>query len=421
MSYYASGTSLTKLAIGAANRVLTSSGSAPQWVDPLTGLTSVSSTAFTENGYAVVSQADIGTAPNEIPLNQFLGTMAYQDGTNYFNTGMTMGFRNRIINGAMLIDQRNAGASVAVSTTTPTYLVDRWQAYISSGTCTFQQVSDAPANFTTSLRATTTSASSGATWLIQQLIEGLNVVDFGFGLSTAKTITLSFWIKASIAGKYAGNIENGVQNRSFVFNYTVNSANTWEYKTVTVSGDTTGSWNTGTSTGAKVLFSFGTGGTGITPGVWTAGDFIRTSDAIGIEATASATWQVTGVQLEVGTQATPFDWRPYGTEFALCQRYFEKSIADGTAATAIANTAPTLVASAYNTSFARTQVFYKTPKRATPTLTTIPSVTVGTGNQWGWYNGAWNGGATTVAQQNANAFSVDITGTYTQFYSYTIS
>ena len=144
--------------------------------------------------------------------------MAYQDGTNYFNTGMTMGFRNRIINGAMLIDQRNAGASVAVSTTTPTYLVDRWQAYISSGTCTFQQVSDAPANFTTSLRATTTSASSGATWLIQQLIEGLNVVDFGFGLSTAKTITLSFWIKASIAGKYAGNIENGVQNRSFVFN-----------------------------------------------------------------------------------------------------------------------------------------------------------------------------------------------------------
>ncbi len=334
ITYYASGTALTKLGIGAANRVLTSSGTAPQWVNTLTGLTSVSATTFTENGYAVVTQADIGSGANEIPLNQYLGSMAYQNGDSYYNIGMTMGFRNRIINGAMQIDQRNAGASVTASdTTNAVYTVDRW-AYrvLAASKVSFQQSSTAPSNFKNSLLATSLSAYTvGASefFNIRQPIEGLNVVDLGWGTSSAQSVTISFWVRSSLTGLFGGYIANSADNRLYIFSYTINAANTWEYKTVTVPGETTGTWLTTNGVGIQLGFSLGAGANYQgTPGSWGTSVLIAPTGQTNVMGTNGATWYITGVQLEVGTQATPFDWRPYGTELQLCQRYYFKATAD---------------------------------------------------------------------------------------------
>ena len=386
----------------------------------LTGNAEISG-AITEAGSPVVVQSDIGTAANEIPLNQYLGSMAYQDGTNYYNVGMTMGFRNRIINGAMIIDQRNAGASI-----TPTdnqYSVDRWACRLNQASkYSAQQNAGSvtpPSGYTNYLGVTSLSSysvASGDYFFLNQAIEGFNIVDLAWGTANAKSITLSFQIYSSLTGTFGASICNSGGTRVYPFSYTVSSANTWTSVSVTVAGDTTGTWLTTTDVGIAIRLGLGCGSTfSGGGGAWTSSNFVQPANTVSVVGTNGATFYITGVQFEVGTQATPFDWRPYGTELQLCQRYFEKSIADGTAATAITGPAPTLVAVAFTTTSARTQVFYKTPKRATPTLTTIPSATVGTGNQWGWFNGGWSGGATTVAQQNANAFSVDITGTYTAF------
>jgi hypothetical protein len=383
LTYYASGTALTKLGIGAANRVLTSSGSAPQWSASLTGLTSVSATSFTENGYAVVSQADIGTADNEIPLNQYLGTMAYQDGTNYFNTGMTVGYRNRLINGAMMIDQRNAGASTT-PTSDSTYTLDRWICRLSQASkFSVQQVSTAPSNFTNSLKVTSLSAYSvGANdyFSVGQRIEGLNVADLGFGTSSAKNLTLSFWVYSSLTGTFSGGLANSGYGRNFAFTYTVNSANTWEQKTINISGDTSGTWLTTSGIGLILQFSLGAGSnySDAAPNGWSNSN-PAVQNTVSVVGTNGATWLVTGVQVEVGTQATPFDWRPFGTELQLCQRYYEKSFnlenapANGANSTSFATGAQNRYRVDWSAAFTAgtvnsTQMFI-VPKRATPTIT----------------------------------------------------
>jgi hypothetical protein len=285
-------------------------------------------TVLTENNSPAVVQSDIGTAPNEIPLNQYLGTMAYQDGTNYYNTGMTMGFRNRIINGAMVIDQRNAGTS-----TTPTadsiYTLDRWICRLSQASkFSVQQVTTAPSNFTNSLRFTSTSAYSLLStdyFSIGQRIEGLNAADLGFGTSSAKSLTLSFWVYSSLTGTFSGGLANSGYGRNFAFTYTVNAANTWEQKTINISGDSSGTWLTTTGIGLIVQFSLGSGSlySDPAPNGWSNGN-PAVQNTVSVVSTNGATWYVTGVQLEVGTQATPFDVRPYGTEFQLCQRYYQQ-------------------------------------------------------------------------------------------------
>jgi hypothetical protein len=285
----------------------------------------------------------------------------------------SLGFRNRIINGAMVIDQRNAGASV---TTNSGYTTDRWQTYSSAGTRSFQQVSDAPTGFKNSLKVTTTSASAGATSLVQQWFEGYNVADFNLGTANAVTFTLTFWVKSSVTGTFAGDFANavtGTPNRSYVFTYTINAANTWEQKTVTVTGDTSGTWATDNTAGLRVLFNLGTGGTAGTAGSWQAGDLIRTSASVGIEGTLNATWQVTGVQLEKGSTATSFDYRPYGTELALCQRYYEKSFNQATAPAQSAGSTGAFrfvqVKDANVRQISCGTAFFKASKRATPTVT----------------------------------------------------
>jgi hypothetical protein len=265
-----------------------------------------------------------------------LANSVFQTGSieNYSRaTGLLFGMRNRIINGAMVIDQRNAGASVTCDNN-QAYAVDRFYAEDNSdGVFTVQQVADAPAGFINSLKATITTADSSLAGTqfaaICQQIEGYNFADFNFGAANAKTFTLSFWVKSSLTGTFGGSFRNSADNRCFPFTYTISSANTWEQKTITVAGDTTGTWVTNNGIGLKVWFSLGAGATySGTAGSWQSSVFVSATGAVSVIGTNSATFQVTGVQLEVGSTATSFDYRPYGTELALCQRYYYK-IANG--------------------------------------------------------------------------------------------
>jgi hypothetical protein len=242
--------------------------------------------------------------------------------------------RNRLINGAQVIDQRNAGAAVTVDGAA-TYITDRFQVQdFSDAVLSAQQISDAPAGFINSLRVTvsTADASLGATQgdRINQRIEGFNIADLGWGTANAKTVTLSFWVKSSLTGTFGGSLQNSASNRAYPFTYTINSANTWEYETITIAGDTTGTWLTNNGLGILVNWSLGMGSTySGTAGAWAAADLLSTTGAVSLVGTAGATFQITGCQLEVGTQATSFEYRQYQQELALCQRYFIKYSNDG--------------------------------------------------------------------------------------------
>jgi hypothetical protein len=237
-------------------------------------------------------------------------------------------FKNRIINGAMVIDQRNNGASVTADPGIK-YSVDRFFIVKDAGTTgvmTAQQSSTAPAGFTNSVKLTTTTAqaSLAATDYVRysQNIEGYNVADLGFGTANAKTVTLSFWVQSSLTGTFGGSLGNSAWNRTYPFTYTISSANTWEYKTITIAGDTSGTWLTTNGIGLRVDFGLGVGSTySGTAGAWASSLFISATGATSVIGTLNSTWYITGVQLEVGVTATGFDYRPYGTELQLCQRY----------------------------------------------------------------------------------------------------
>jgi hypothetical protein len=239
------------------------------------------------------------------------------------------GFRNRIINGDMRIDQRNAGASVTPSI--GTYTLDRWGAVLTQ-TSKFSVQQNAgsvtpPTGFTNYLGVTSLSAYSvltGDTFLIEQRIEGFNVADLGFGTANAKTVTLSFWVRSSLTGTFGGAIVNSAANRSYTFSYTISSANTWEQKSVTIAGDTTGTWLTNNGVGLNVRFGLGSGSTFTqTAGSWGTTNAVHPPSTVSVVGTNGATFYITGVQLEVGSVATPFERRPYGTELQLCQRYYQ--------------------------------------------------------------------------------------------------
>lgn len=238
-------------------------------------------------------------------------------------------FRNRIINGAMVLDQRNAGASVT-STSNP-FTLDRWQAFGAPGAkYTVQQNAGSvtpPVGFSKYLGVTSSSAytvTSGDYFFLTQHIEGFNVADLNFGSANASTVTLSFWVRSSLTGTFGGSLANGAENRSFPFTYTISTANTWEYETITIAGDTTGTWATGNTSGLEVNFGYGVGSglSGTANGTWQAGDYRSATGTTSVVGTNGATWQVTGVQLEAGTTASPFEYRQIGTEESLCQRYY---------------------------------------------------------------------------------------------------
>jgi hypothetical protein len=288
------------------------------------------------------------------------------------NTAAKVGMVNRIINGDMRIDQRNAGASVNLANSP--YPVDRFQVSVTtalfSGTGTMGQSTVAPVGFSNSLLWTqTTGVTPSAAQLatFTQGVEGNNIADLGFGTADAKQVTLSFWVRSSVTGTYCVGLRNTDLDRSYIAEYSVSAANTWEYKTITISGDTSGTWATDNQRGVAVTFDLGSGSdSSTTAGSWAAGNFRNTANQVSFVGNSGATFYITGVQLEKGSTATSFDYRPYGTELALCQRYFYM-VADGA-------TKSLGLGTMYTSTYLMGAVFFPVTMRATPSL----SATTGT-------------------------------------------
>ena len=292
--------------------------------------------------------------------------------------------KNRIINGAMVIDQRNAGASV-----TPTsfqYTVDRWGFNISvASKFSLQQNAGSvtpPVGFVNYLGATSLSAYSVGTgdfFQIAQSVEGYNIADLGWGTANAKTVTVSFWVYSSLTGTFSGSLTNDTGAYSYVFNYSIPVASTWTQISVTLVGPTVGTWQKTNSGGIGLRFGLGCGSTYSTStvGSWTAGNYIQSTGSVSVVGTNGATFYITGVQLEVGSSATGFEYRQYGQELALCQRYYE---------VITSNTGNiTLPSSLLTAAFSVATWGYKVTKRAAPTFSLINGATGGNGSEKGLF------------------------------------
>ena len=241
----------------------------------------------------------------------------------------SMGFRNRIINGDVRIDQRNGGASVTPTTNSSYQSCDRWMSTLSvASKFSLQQNAGSvtpPAGFSNYLGVTSLAATSlGATdlYAISQQIEGYNIADLGWGTASAQSVTLSFWVRSSLTGTFGGAINNSGSTRSYPFSFTISAANTWEQKILTIAGETSGTWLTTNGIGMYVVFSLGCGATRSgTAGAWNSNWNFSATGATSVVGTSGATFYITGVQLEAGTVATPFERRDYGRELMMCQRY----------------------------------------------------------------------------------------------------
>ena len=281
--------------------------------------------------------------------------------------------RNLIINGNMAIDQR--GGTATINATGVTYNVDRWlgRGVASAGVFTLAQDTTSPANFTNSLKATVTTAdssiASGSSYRVQQMVEGYNIANLNWGTSDAQSVSLSFWVRSSQTGTFGGSVGNGDYNRFNVFSYTISVANTWEYKTVTIAGDTSGTWATNQDLGLRLNFSLGAGSSILTSaGSWGSAVKEGVTGQTNVIATSGATFYVTGIQLETNT-ATPFEHLQYGTQLLLCQRYYEKSYSIGVAPTTnTALGAVTLTVNSTITGYMAGSRPFVVSKRAIPTI-----------------------------------------------------
>ena len=319
--------------------------------------------------------------------------VSFNDGSQQGAAASPYGLKNRLINSDMRIDQRNAGASF--TPTDGSYGLDRWWFGLTQASkFTAQQNAGSvtpPAGFTNYLGITSSSAYSigaGDIFYVNQKIEGYNVADLDFGKSTAKTITLSFWVRSSLTGSFSASISNSATTRVYAFTYSISSANTWEQKTVTITGDTSGTWLTTNGTGLYVQFNLALGSNfATTANTWTTSGY-GVSGQTSVVGTNGATWYVTGTQLEVGSTATPFERRMYTNELQLCQRYYYKH--------ANSSNPPIGIAFSYANTSVTVGVFLKQPMRASPTL----DCTTGTD----YYTYQRNGGT-----DGFNSFTVDQT------------
>jgi len=322
--------------VGFINVIRNGSQLAPADYTATNGTTVTLLNACTAGDIVVIEVYTLTSISNALPLTG--GTVT---GATTFNAGVTVnganvsgftGFKNRIINGGMMIDQRNAGASVTANDNV--FGVDRFQYAMSQNSKgTSQQSSIAPTGFVNSLLFTSSSAytvGSAESFIIRQHIEGFNVADLGWGTASAATITLSFWVRSSLTGTFGGSLVNNAVNRSYPFSYTISAANIWEQKTLTIAGDTSGTWLTNNGRGVSVHWSLGTGSTlSGTAGAWSGSNFNSVTGAVSVVGTNGATFAITGVQFERGSNATSFEFRDYGRELMMCQRYYAKGRSAG--------------------------------------------------------------------------------------------
>jgi hypothetical protein len=319
--------------------------------------------------------------------------ITFPDGSLQTAAASPLVLRNRIINGAMVIDQRNAGASVANDTTGTQYSLDRWNIYgTSASKFTIQQNAGAvttPVGFSNYLGATSSAATA---------------------VSGAKTITISFQVYSSLTGTFGGALVNSAQNRSYPFTYTISTANTWTTISVTIAGDTSGTWLTTNGVGIRTIFSLGTGSSlSGTAGAWAGAQYYSATGATSVVGTSGATFYITGVQLEIGTSATPFERRLYNQELANCMRYFEKLI--GNAYTALG------AGYAYTTTATRYYVAWQVPKRTNATVTLSAANTFYTQGSGVDTNPS---AVSVVGGPSTSSFLMAATGTYTAGAGFTI-
>ena len=255
------------------------------------------------------------------------------------NLPNTFGFKNRIINGAMTIAQYGTTTTLVTGNSNG-FAADRFRGFnIGDGACSIIQATNAPPStngFINSVQIDVTTAdtsiAAGELYMVRQVIEGLNITDLAWGTANAKTITLSFWVSSPKTGTHFVAFKNQAQDRCYAASYTVSVADTWEQKTITVAGDTSGTWLTTNNSGIQVVWALAIGSTfqTATADVWAAGDGYATSAQVNVMDSTANNFYITGVQLEKGSTATSFDYRPYGTELALCQRYYIKYSGNGT-------------------------------------------------------------------------------------------
>ena len=284
--------------------------------------------------------------------------ITFNDGSQ-IGSASQMGIRNKIINGHMIIDQRSAGANTVITDTSGTLKynsIDRFGTISTSASGPFaigQNLGSAtpPSGYTNYLGIKSLAAFNAVPgtdyYMLEQRIEGYNIYDLDWGKSTAKSVTLSFWVQSSLTGTFGGALQNSAQNRSYPFTYTINSANTWQQIIINIPGDTTGTWLTNSGIGISVIWGLNIGYSALlgTAGAWAAADYRSATGSTNVLATYGATFYITGVQLEKGSVATPFDLRLYSKELLLCQRYFIKyggdkvyqhiGIGSGTASTSV--------------------------------------------------------------------------------------
>ena len=292
--------------------------------------------------------------------------------------------RNLIINGSQVVSQRNG-----TSSTTPgnfAYLTDRFQFRATQGSkFNAEQSTTAATGFKNSLKMTVASAytvTSSDQFGVRQFIEGQNISHLEWGTANAKPVSLSFWVRSSVTGTHSGALGNSGDARAYPFSFTVSSADTWEHKTISIAGDTSGTWLDTNGIGIKVNFNLGAGSNHLAAaGSWTSGEIVGVTGSVSVVGTASATFYITGVQLEVGEQATPFEHRSYGDELRRCRRYYAANDGYMTLHPLTTNNA---------LGSRRSQREFDTPMRAAPTITIYSGVNIDgtqavTAHQVGFY------------------------------------
>ena len=325
--------------------------------------------------------------------------------------------KNKIINGAMVIDQRNAGASVTANDAV--FVVDRFRYSASqTGKATSQQSSTAPIGFTNSVLYTSSSAYSVTStdyFLLSQRIEGYNIADLNWGTANAKTVTLSFWVQSSLTGTFGGAIQNNGSSRSYPFSYTIGAANTWTQISVVIPGDTSGTWLTTNGLGMIVWFGLGCGATySGTAGAWASANYGSSTGATSVVGTNGATFYITGVQLEVGSSATGFEYENYTSLLQKCQRYFEMSFPQGTAPANGVSNYYKFIAAGLNGSTAYTNCgVFCVEKRSSPTMTFYRTDNGSSNGQPAYFSGGtWNNGSSISPASSTRAFQYNYGGSF---------